>query len=174
MVCYSGRSVSSWGFLTTKGHVEDEKPEDVCEWFKIYLDPEEYEKAREKGADAPRTHERVRDAYRDYLSKIHLQIEKELGRSTGTTWNRARIEFLFSVPTTWTSLGVTKDFETLVREAGFGRDSPNHTVSISLTEAEAAAVYTFKAGTITYSVSRNNIMQKFAKFVIGRRRSPYC
>ena len=81
-------------------------------------------------------------------------LRSQVGR---TTWRKARIEFSFSVPTTWTSVGVTKDFEKLAREAGFGAAGPAHSVSVGLTEAEAAAVYTFKAQSASYTVGRSAI-----------------
>jgi hypothetical protein len=127
------------------------------EWFKTYLDPQEYNKAREADAAAvPKSHQDVRKFYRDFLRKlcpyIQDQLEDQVGR---TTWQRARIEFSFSVPTTWTAVSVTKDFEKLAREAGFGAAGPAHSVSVGLTEAEAAAVYTFKAQAASYTVDKS-------------------
>jgi hypothetical protein len=78
------------------------------------------------------------------------EVQDLVGRDS---WNNASVEFSFTVPTTWTSVGVTNDFETLIREAGFGNAGPNHTVSVGLTEAEAAAVYTLEAQSTSYSVS---------------------
>lgn len=75
------------------------------------------------------------------------------------SWGNARIEFSFTVPTTWEAVGITKDFEKLIREAGFGKGGPKHTVAVGLTEAEAAAVHTFKRQSSSYNVS--NIIMCF-------------
>ena len=105
-----------------------------------------------------KSHQDVRKFYRDFLRKLCSYIEEQLEDQVGrTTWRKARIEFSFSVPTTWTSVGVTKDFEKLAREAGFGAAGPAHSVSVGLTEAEAAAVYTFKAQSASYTVGRSAI-----------------
>lgn len=56
-----------------------------------------------------------------------------------------KIEFLFSVPTTWGPT-VVEHFKLLVGQAGFGGPAyANHSVTVSLTEPEAAAVYTSTA-----------------------------
>jgi hypothetical protein len=144
--------LSSWGYLT---NLEDHSNPRTSfhEWFKIYLDRNEYNKAREiDPAAVPKSHQDVRKFYRDFLRKLCSYIEEQL-EDLVNTWRTARIEFSFSVPTTWTAVGVTKDFEKLVREAGFG-EGPAHSVSVGLTEAEAAAVYTFKTQAACYNVSR--------------------
>jgi hypothetical protein len=150
--------LSSWGFLTNQ---EDSLNPSISfhEWFKIYLDPQDYNKARAADpAAVPKSHQDVRKFYRDFLRKLCSYIEEQLEDQVGrTTWRKARIEFSFSVPTTWTSVGVTKDFEKLAREAGFGAAGPAHSVSVGLTEAEAAAVYTFKTQSASYTVGRSAI-----------------
>ena len=152
VVSYSNTSLSAWGFIATRAQEDLDNPSDVHEWFKIYLDPEEYDRSRRKAPDSvPKSHQDVRRFYKDFLGKLCVEIERQLEGRIGSEWQRANIEFLFSVPTTWTAIGVTKDFERLVREAGFGKGGSNHRATISLTEAEAAAVHTFKAGAISYS-----------------------
>jgi hypothetical protein len=150
--------LSSWGFLTNQ---EDSSNPGISfhEWFKIYLDPQDYNKARVADPTAvPKSHQDVRKVYRDFLRKLCSYIEEQLEDQVGrTTWKRAHIEFSFSVPTTWTAVGVTKDFEKLAREAGFGAAGPTHSVSVGLTEAEAAAVYTFKTQSASYTVGRSAI-----------------
>jgi hypothetical protein len=150
--------LSSWGFLTNQ---EDNSNPSISfhEWFKIYLDPQDYNKARAADAAAvPRSHQDVRKFYRDFLRKLCSYIEEQLEDQVGrTTWRKANIEFSFSVPTTWTAVGVTKDFEKLAREAGFGAAGPAHSVTVGLTEAEAAAVYTFKTQSASYTVGRSAI-----------------
>jgi hypothetical protein len=59
---------------------------------------------------------------------------------SGSDWPNARIEFIFSVPTTWPVVPTVEKFKTIVGRAGFGQYL-HHTVTIGLTEAEAAAVH---------------------------------
>jgi hypothetical protein len=114
-----------------------------------------YEEARNlEPGTVPRSHQDVRRLFRDFLREIYLYTEEQLRDSlAGRSWKDANIEFSFSVPTTWTALGVTKDFEKIVQEAGFGKGGRQHSVSVGLTEAEAAAVYTFKTQEWQFKVS---------------------
>jgi hypothetical protein len=118
----------------------------------VFWDSTEYNKARNSGniPYLPPTHADVERYYRDFLSKLYPQIKKHLS-DTVRNWNTADIEFLFSVPTTWTKLGLTAKFKEVAMSAGFGRDGP-HTVDVSLTEAEAAAVHTFNTQNNLYEV----------------------
>jgi len=59
-------------------------------------------------------------------------------------WASTKIEFVFSVPTTWENHTMIDDFKHLIKDAGFGDGGKRYTVIIGLTEASAAAVYTFK------------------------------
>ena len=49
-----------------------------------------------------------------------------------------------STPTTWKSPNLIAILEQAIKDAGFGKRSSHHHVNISLTEAEAAAVYASK------------------------------
>lgn len=70
----------------------------------------------------------------DYLT---FKLASEI---SGATWDTAIIEFIFSVPTTWPAYPTVERFKHVIRAAGFG-SVPSHSVSIGLTEAEAAAVH---------------------------------
>ena len=154
MLCYTDDALSSWGFLT-KTEDDSDPRKNFQEWFKIFLDPKEYKDARSVDpTGVPPSHEDVRRYYRDFLGKLCSYIERQLEDQVGNfSWQDAHVEFLFSVPTTWTAVGVTKDFERLAREAGFGKAGARHTVAVGLTEAEAAAVYTLKTQSASYAVS---------------------
>lgn len=62
------------------------------------------------------------------------------------------VQFLFSVPTTWTSLWVVRAFKTVIRDAGFGVEGSRQKAEVDLTEAEAAAVATLKTSTVRFDL----------------------
>jgi hypothetical protein len=151
-VFYHQKGHISWGFLTQH---EDDHEGESHEWFKIFFDEAEYNKARKKKRNIPYlppSHGEVKRYYEDFLSELYTHIKTQLEDNV-PNWSSAHVEFLFSVPTTWTKLGLTNEFKRLAQNAGFGRDGPNHIVDVSLTEAEAAAVHTFNSQNALYSVS---------------------
>ena len=79
----------------------------------------------------------------DHLSCLYQTFDRHLN-DTIPKYNSKRVEFKFSVPTTWKNPAMIAETEQLVRNAGFAKDNPLHTAEISLTEAEAAAVYASK------------------------------
>lgn len=78
--------------------------------------------------------------YEDYLRLLYTHIEFKLNPELLRKWHTAKIEFIFSVPTTWKPPTVEK-FRAIAERAGFGTVWC-HTLSVGLTEAEAAAVHT--------------------------------
>lgn len=155
-VSYHRNGYVSWGFLTRSEDEQDNPSVEFHEWFKIFFDENEYNKARRVRRNIPylpASHSEVKRYYKDFLSKLYPEIRKHLQDSV-RGWATARIEFLFSVPTTWTRLGLSPEFKRLAVSAGFGQDSPNHKVEIYLTEAEAAAVHTFNTQNTLYDVGR--------------------
>lgn len=149
-MCYRNGRFSSWGFETRLEDTSD--PElDIGEWFKVYLDRKEYRDAMDDSW--PRSYEDVKRAYRDFLRQLYGCIKQELQSAVlrGVSWRNASVEFIFSVPTTWTAMAVTNTFEKLIHESGFGSEGTNHKVVIGLTEAEAAAIHTFATEKETYS-----------------------
>lgn len=112
------------------------------EWFKTCLDPEKLRlKQREDPEGAPENIEEVQKWYGDYLRKMYEYLSFKLGGElSGISWEDARIEFIFSVPTTWAPVPTVENFKRIVKQAGFGSQH-NHTLVIGLTEAEAAAVH---------------------------------
>lgn len=123
--------VKRWGFQCN----HDEDGADVKEFFKLHLDPK-YEDPR---PNAPKVDDAKR-WLRDYLRCIHAHVREIFGDSF-PKWTAQRTEFVFSVPTTWRSPRMIADMEGIVKDAGFGSDDVEHRSIISLTEAEAAAVY---------------------------------
>jgi hypothetical protein len=85
--------------------------------------------------------------YLRFLEKIYLTIKSESRLLwPGLDWDDAHIEFIFSVPATWNRLtetldNITQSFRAIAKEAGFGHDDPKHSISVGLTEPEAAAAF---------------------------------
>ena len=156
-MCYAHDGRISWGFQTQH---EQDPDADIRDWFKVFFDETEYDRAKAKDPESvPPSHADVKRYYEDFLRKLYPHIKKSL-QDNVPDWESAFIEFLFSVPTTWTKLGLTSDFKKLAKLAGFGRDGPKHIVDVSLTEAEAAAVHTFTAQSAVYSVSCAHITRE--------------
>ncbi|KAF2827017.1 hypothetical protein CC86DRAFT_350249 [Ophiobolus disseminans] len=136
------REPSSWGFLseTMSEQIADDK--EYKEWFKTCLDPEKLRlKQQEDPEGAPASLQEVERWYGDYLKRMYEYLAFKLGGElSGVTWEDARVEFIFSVPTTWAPVPTVENFKRIVKTAGFGSHR-NHSLIIGLTEAEAAAVH---------------------------------
>ncbi|KAI4610560.1 uncharacterized protein J4E87_010736 [Alternaria ethzedia] len=116
------------------------------EWFKIMLDEDLLEQMRSNSSEpskVPHIHE-VEKWYTDYFSYLYRTIEARLRGELASRWEDANIEFIFSVPTTWKPIPTVERFRKTISAAGFGSYA-NHTASIGLTEAEAAAVHTARS-----------------------------
>ena len=123
--------IKSWGFQCD---VADDEA-DIKGTFKLNLDPQ----FPDHRPGAPTTEE-ARSWYRDYLRCIHHHV-LEFFNNSFPRFNSKRVEFVFSVPTTWKNPSMIAEIEKIIEFAGFGCDAPNHRACIGLTEAEAAAVY---------------------------------
>ncbi|KJK74701.1 hypothetical protein H634G_10013 [Metarhizium anisopliae BRIP 53293] len=126
--------------------------EDKWRAFKIYLDQAQLRKAHECGVSwAPDSADRALRIAKDYLGHLYDHICRHLSASAFTfdqfeinpfshkSWGDCKIDFIFSVPTTW-DWGQRATFRDIVNKAGFGRER-NHQIILGLTEAEAASVY---------------------------------
>ncbi|KAF2183182.1 hypothetical protein K469DRAFT_739999 [Zopfia rhizophila CBS 207.26] len=134
---------SSWGFLAETAQEQSGAGNESREWFKIMLDEDLLAQMRKNASDpskVPQIHE-VEKWYTDYFQLLYRTIEARLKGELASRWEDAKIEFIFSVPTTWKPNPTVERFRNIVSRAGFGR-SVNHTAVIGLTEAEAAAVHT--------------------------------
>jgi hypothetical protein len=132
---------SSWGFLSETVAETTADDKEYKEWFKTCLDPDKlWRKQRDDPEGAPNSLQEVEKWYLDYLKKMYEYLTFKLGSElSGVSWETARIEFIFSVPTTWATRTV-ENFKRIVKAAGFG-SQPGHDLMIGLTEAEAAAVH---------------------------------
>jgi len=135
---------SSWGFTSetrTEQHGDDRI---YCDWFKRLLDPNVLRQAQAKDPqNSPRSQAEVDKWFEDYMRLLYRHVESKIVAElpSSMTWNTTQIEFIFSVPTTWSTHPTVERFKRLVQQAGWGT-YPTHCVSIGLTEAEAAAVAT--------------------------------
>lgn len=133
---------SSWGFLSETVAETTAEDKEYKEWFKTCLDPDKLrQKQKEDPEGAPESLQEVEKWYGDYLRKMYDYLSFKLGGElSGVIWEGARLEFIFSVPTTWAPVPTVENFKRIVKKSGFGSHS-SHRVTIGLTEAEAAAVH---------------------------------
>ncbi|MCJ1381372.1 hypothetical protein MMC17_004482 [Xylographa soralifera] len=126
--------VKCWGFLS-EAEVDFA---DHRELFKLDLDPSFNAENPERAIV-----EDARQWFQDYMRCIHDHLAETFSNNF-PKWRSQSVEFIFSVPTTWRSPSLIIEIKTLLAGAGFGKDGTNHSLDISLTEAEAAAVYASK------------------------------
>lgn len=131
----------AWGF-----HAETstgQNRESFREWFKTLLDPVCLARHKVLDHGDETTQEEIQSWYYDFFTVLYNHIKQKLGpEMLELNWATAHIEFLFSVPTTW-SPQVVEGFRRIIRNAGFVNPlNEKHEVIISMTEPEAAAVHT--------------------------------
>ena len=134
---------TAWGFRAESQSQQIQDHGAAREWFKTLLDPENFAREKDRYPFEYQNHLDVRQWFRDYLRLLYGHLRTTLSSEVPNfNWNLAKIEFLFSVPTTW-SPAIVEQYKSLVTEAGFGGAAySSHSVTVSLTEPEAAAVYT--------------------------------
>ncbi|KAL3469292.1 hypothetical protein BJX99DRAFT_78386 [Aspergillus californicus] len=115
-------------------HAQDDPGGEMKQYFKLNLDPA-FTDSRQ---NAP-TREEAMKYFRDYIRAVYGYVldyfRKTLPRSEGL-----RVEFVFSVPTTWKDPRMVEELRAAV-EFGENGDRGLHRAVIGLTEAEAAGVY---------------------------------
>lgn len=103
--------------------------------------------------DVPRSPQEAQDMVAAYLEQIYYHIKESIQAEIGRGWEEKTISFVFSLPTTWTSVAILERFKAAIAKAGFGMENPTkHTAELDLTEAEAAAVFTLKEAQVKYNV----------------------
>ncbi|KAL9074642.1 MAG: hypothetical protein Q9157_004316 [Trypethelium eluteriae] len=138
-------TASSWGFLAESKNEQKAEYGTTREWFKTLIDPDFLEQERLRNPqDTPSSYSEVQTWCRDYLGFLYEHVKSKLAPELGNVpWEDAEIEFVFSVPTTWKPHPSVENFRALIGQAGFGGPlNARHSVTIGLTEAEAAAVHT--------------------------------
>ncbi|KAL3594916.1 hypothetical protein FPOAC2_09234 [Fusarium poae] len=141
-------SISSWGFMCAD---DDHDPSKTRrEFFKIFLDPDTLEAAQQQGlTNVPRSTGEARQFVTDYLKLIYAHVKDSIEIRMGIGgWGTLSVLFLFSAPTTWTSMAVVNAFKGAIHDAGFGTEGSRHSALVDLTESEAAAVATLKTGAV--------------------------
>lgn len=124
-------NIAGWGFA-----IDETDPvfDTIEEYFKLYLDPDFVDSVE----DAPSLQD-ARKWFVDYLTCLFKTIDRYLN-DVVPQYRSKKVEFKFSVPTTWKNPAMIAETEQLIFNAGFCSTSL-HQAGISLTEAEAAAVY---------------------------------
>ncbi|KAM7216812.1 hypothetical protein V8F06_007789 [Rhypophila decipiens] len=156
LIYHGDGQLSSWGFQCADD--DDGTPGKTRrEFFKIFMEADTLASAQEQGlSSAPSSIYEAQRFVTDYLRQIYahvkLSIETEIGRRHMGGWTDMSVEFVFSVPTTWTSLSVINTFKTVIQNAGFGMEGPRHSFQVDLTEAEAAAVATLKTSAVVFEM----------------------
>ncbi|KAK0648207.1 hypothetical protein B0T16DRAFT_327490 [Cercophora newfieldiana] len=156
LIYHGSGTLSSWGFMCADD--DDTMPGKLkCEFFKIFMEADTLAGAQQQGlSSAPASTLEAQHFATDYLRQVYLHvkesIETEIGRRHTGGWNDMTVEFIFSVPTTWTSIYVVNTFKDVIRNAGFGTEGIRHSAQVDLTEAEAAAVATLKTSAVTFDM----------------------
>ncbi|KAH0563412.1 hypothetical protein GP486_002017 [Trichoglossum hirsutum] len=137
------RSCVSWGFKCPDSDAGGTRELAIKEHFKLLLDPEVWNGAFADEPDlAPGEIGDVQDWLRDFLAALYEHIVSYFTEEfTREKWEKGRVQYIFSIPTTWQRKTVIEKFEEIVRDAGFGKVK-GQTLTIGLSEAEAAAIYT--------------------------------
>ncbi|KAK5796631.1 hypothetical protein VI817_005916 [Penicillium citrinum] len=129
---YDGESssVKSWGFSCD--HEDDTSQ--VQDFFKLHLAPQYCGNY----PGEPSRYE-AQKWFTDYIRCVYEHVVNQF-HTTIPNFSSRRVEFLFSVPTTWKDVRMVEETRALLERA-ISAKAKNHRVSIGLTEAEAAAVY---------------------------------
>lgn len=125
-------NIAGWGFAIDEA---DSGIDMIEEYFKLHLDPDFVDSMED-----PPTSAQAKTWFVDYLTCLFKTVDRYLNEII-PQYQSKRVEFKFSVPTTWKNPAMIAEIERLIRKAGFGSRNPLHKAEISLTEAEAAAVY---------------------------------
>lgn len=131
-----GGQLQHWGFECDLG-----RPHIV--WFKRYLDPTILSNFQRKLPTQAYTSQAISRFYVDFLTKLYDWIKHTITTSTNSkraNFRNAKVEFLFSLPSTINSPQTAEQFRKYIHQAGFARGGIFHTAELGLTEPEAAAV----------------------------------
>ncbi|KAH1328325.1 hypothetical protein KXV69_007370 [Aspergillus fumigatus] len=126
-------SVKSWGFLCNT----EDPASDIKEYFKLHLAPGAHQGGKITRAEAQRW-------LQDYIRCVCQHVTAHF-RDTLPSFAACKVEWVFSVPTTWKDVRMVEETRHLLQRAinmsSPGMSPENNRAVIGLTEAEAAAVY---------------------------------
>ncbi|TGO81410.1 hypothetical protein BPOR_1167g00020 [Botrytis porri] len=108
----------------------------------VSCDPDdEYHDSGGGVRDMPETVDEAKYFVTGYPHQIYMHVKLCIEAITGS-WKEKRIEFVFSLPTTWDAQDTVNRFIEAMSAAGFISQNPDkHSAKLELSEAEAAAVY---------------------------------
>ncbi|EBA27283.1 LOW QUALITY PROTEIN: Hsp70 family protein [Aspergillus fumigatus Af293] len=126
-------SVKSWGFLCNT----EDPASDIKEYFKLHLAPGAHQGGKITRAEAQRW-------LQDYIRCVCQHVTAHF-RDTLPSFAACKVEWVFSVPTTWKDVRMVEETRHLLQRAinmsSPGMSPENNRAVVGLTEAEAAAVY---------------------------------
>ena len=136
----------------------------VKDLFKFHLDPSFLKDSFESNPEAiPGDIEDVKFWYSGFLGALYHHIVKYLRDVCKEDFDATKIEYIFSLPTSWKDKDrLVQSFRRIVEVAGFGDD-----VTMELTEGEASAVFTAKELNQKFRVSRFLSFQWYLLNLIG-------
>ncbi|KAH1433170.1 hypothetical protein KXX32_001734 [Aspergillus fumigatus] len=125
-------SVKSWGFLCNT----EDPASDIKEYFKLHLAPGAHQGGKITRAEAQRW-------LQDYIRCVCQHVTAHF-RDTLPSFAACKVEWVFSVPTTWKDVRMVEETRHLLQRAinmsSPGMSPENNRAVVGLTEAEAAAV----------------------------------
>ncbi|KAL9002314.1 MAG: hypothetical protein Q9188_004752 [Gyalolechia gomerana] len=140
---YHDDKLQSWGFLCDSLDQPDHPDPKRHQYFKLWLDRPHLQEVFAGTDDGP-SHDEVKRWFTDFLKKLYRHITRTFLNGPYATQWKSKVSFVFSVPTTWKTRNVLSTYKECIQEAGF-KSRKNHNFSIGLTEAEAAAIHTFRS-----------------------------
>ena len=148
---YHGEEVADWGFLCDRSNREEYPDPKDKQFFKLWLDGQHLRDVYpERERDF--SHDDVKRWFTDFFRKLYEHIRHTFTEGALAIhveqW-RGKVDFVFSVPTTWKSHNIAETFKRCIENAGFKKGGKNHNFLIGLNEAEAAAIHTFRSEALT-------------------------
>lgn len=139
---YHDNKLESWGFLCNRLDRPEHPNPKRHQYFKLWLDKSHLKEVFPQD-DGP-SHDDVKRWFTDFLKRLYQHIERTFSQGPYAKKWQSKVDFVFSVPTTWKTQNVFKAYKKCILDAGFGSEK-QHKFFIGLTEAEAAAIHTLKS-----------------------------
>ena len=147
---YHDKNLKSWGFLCDRLDLPEHPNPKRQQYFKLWLDKSHLQDVF-VGTNGP-SHDDVKQWFTDFLERLYQHIKVTFSQGPYAKEWQAKVDFVFSVPTTWKTQNVFKTYKECIKNAGFKSGGKRHNFFIGLTEAEAAAIHTLKSKASTIKV----------------------